>query len=264
MNLPTQSQHQLPSCSAWGWRTLWASKQVHSSKERPSTSTSASTSWLQISRYHWPPFGSTFLFFYELKLGPPFFLYKKRGWILQDKTRSIDISTCGLSLKIVCLWTLLKGLSMFVVYFVSWSPVCKGWRRCSILRTPNTQENKLISLIIINVFSFSMFTLDVLKTWFGSFTLHVQLGLGWDVFQNGWDHYIIFNTSNFLYQKGKYDIHWITTYNSICTFCHYFPRWSCRKVKVLSRQSQKSLDWTAGFILLKLTNDNFWKTNVHL
>ena len=21
----------------------------------------------------------------------------------------------------------------------------------------------------------------------GSFTLHVQLGLGWDVFQNGWD-----------------------------------------------------------------------------
>ena len=32
------------------------------------------------------------------------------------------------------------------------------------LRTPNTQENKLISLVIINVFSFSMFTLDVLKT----------------------------------------------------------------------------------------------------
>ena len=37
------------------------------------------------------------------------------------------------------------------------------------LRTPNTQqfpgqENKLISLIIINVFSFSMSTLDVLKT----------------------------------------------------------------------------------------------------
>ena len=30
------------------------------------------------------------------------------------------------------------------------------------LRTPNTQENKLI--IIINVFSFSMSTLDVLKT----------------------------------------------------------------------------------------------------
>ena len=92
------------------------------------------------------------------------------------------------------------------------------------LRTPNTQENKLISLIIINVFSFSMFTLDVLKTWFGSFTLHVQLGLGWDVFQNGQDHYIIFNTSNFLYQKGKSDINWITTYNTICTFCHYFPK----------------------------------------
>ena len=92
------------------------------------------------------------------------------------------------------------------------------------LRTPNTQENKLISLIIINVFSFSMFTLDVLNTWFGSFTLHVQLGLGWDVFQNGWDQYVIFNTSNFLYQKGKSDINWITTYNTICTFCHYFPK----------------------------------------
>ena len=25
------------------------------------------------------------------------------------------------------------------------------------------------------------------STLFGSFTLHVQLGLGWDVFQNGWD-----------------------------------------------------------------------------
>ena len=75
---------------------------------------------------------------------------------------------------------------------------------------------------------------------FGSFTLHVQLGLGWDVFQNGWDgsqqlrrfvpppphhhHYLIFNTSNFLYQNGKYDRHWITTYNFICTFCHYFPK----------------------------------------
>ena len=57
----------------------------------------------------------------------------------------------------------------------------------------------------------------------GSFTLHVQLGLGWDVFQNGWDgsqplrrfvpppphhhHYLIFNTSNFLYQNGKSDRH---------------------------------------------------------
>ena len=78
------------------------------------------------------------------------------------------------------------------------------------------------------------------KRKFGSYTLHVQLGLGWDVFQNGWDgsqplrrfvpppphhhHYLIFNTLNFLYQKGKSDIHWITTYNSICTFCHYFPK----------------------------------------
>ena len=41
-NLPTQSQHQLPSCSASMPGTLWASEQG-TSEERPNLSTSAST-----------------------------------------------------------------------------------------------------------------------------------------------------------------------------------------------------------------------------
>ena len=45
-------------------------------------------------------------------------------------------------------------------------------------------------------------------------------------------HQLIFNTSNFLYQKGRSDL-------NLQLHLYFLPLWSCRKVKVLSRQLQK-------------------------
>ena len=43
------------------------------------------------------------------------------------------------------------------------------------------------SFFYIYVLATSFFSFYVMATSFGSYTLHVQLGSGWDVFQNGWD-----------------------------------------------------------------------------
>ena len=57
-----------------------------------------------------------------------------------------------------------------------------------VQRSPHSKQPQSPTRVTIFFpFQFYLSDLYIQVNQFGSFTLHVQLGLGWDVFQNGWD-----------------------------------------------------------------------------
>ena len=56
-----------------------------------------------------------------------------------------------------------------------------------VLAQTRFRQSKISQQLLCGADTSSAMKFSINTQMFGSFTLHVQLGLGWDVFQNGWD-----------------------------------------------------------------------------